>query len=557
MALHGVHYSVTRSWEQPSPHRYQGEAMTRVQIQIAVGIVVVVLLLGVGAILLNEAQAANPVPEPLAAILAKAAATCEADMATVAFKVRPATVKELPAASAVKLIRDCSLVAAVPWVVLTTGDGIDVETVRSGTFPVVAALKLTTAPLVVEGCIMMRKCHLNTCPVGVATQDPELRKKFSGKPEHVVNFFFFIAEEAREIMAQLGIRKFDDLIGRVDLLDTRKGIENWKVHGLDFTKIFAEPQVASDVPRYQVLTQDHGLANALDNILIEKSEPAIERGEKVSFIVPVKNVNRTVGAMLSGEVAQRYGHAGLPDDTIHIQLNGTAGQSFAAFLARGITLDLVGDGNDYVGKGLSGGRVIVRAPHEFRGDTSKNIIVGNTVLYGAIAGEAFFNGVAGERFAVRNSGATTVVEGTGDHGCEYMTGGTVVVLGTTGRNFAAGMSGGVAYVYDEDGLFGQRCNTSMATLEKVLPSAEQISKMPKSEWHAPVDVKDGGERLTDEQILKGLIERHFRYTGSERAKALLADWENARTRFVKVLPTEYKRALGELWEKSQKKTVAA
>jgi glutamate synthase (NADPH/NADH) large chain len=414
-----------------------------------------------------------------------------------------------------------------------------------------------TAPLVVEGCIMMRKCHLNTCPVGVATQDPELRKKFSGKPEHVVNFFFFIAEEVREIMAQLGIRKFDDLIGRVDLLDTRKGIENWKVHGLDFSKIFAAPQVASDVPRYQVLTQDHGLASALDNILIEKSEPALERGEKVSFIVPVKNVNRTVGAMLSGEVAQRYGHAGLPDDTIHIQLNGTAGQSFAAFLARGITLDLVGDGNDYVGKGLSGGRVIVRAPHDFRGDTAQNIIVGNTVLYGAIGGEAFFNGVAGERFAVRNSGATTVVEGTGDHGCEYMTGGTVVVLGATGRNFAAGMSGGIAYVYDEDGLFDKRCNTSMATLEKVLPCADQIAKMPKSEWHAPVDVKDGGERLTDEQILKGLVERHFRHTGSERAKALLADWENARARFVKVLPTEYKRALGELWEKAQDKTVTA
>ncbi len=413
-----------------------------------------------------------------------------------------------------------------------------------------------TAPLVVEGCIMMRKCHLKTCQVGVATQDPGLRKQCSGKPEHVVNFFF-IAEEAREIMAQLGIRKFDDLIGRVDLLDTRKGIENWKVHGLDFSKIFAEPQVAAEVPRYQVLTKDHGLASALDNILIEKSEPALERCEKVSFIVPVKDVNRTVGVMLSGEVAQRYGHAGLPDDTIHIQLNGTAGQSFAAFLARGITLDLVGDGNDYVGKGLSGGRVIVRAPHEFRGDTVQNIIVGNTVLYGAIAGEAVFNGVAGERFTVRNSGATTVVEGAGDHGCEYMTGGTVVVFGATGCNVAAGMSGGIAYVYDEDGLFDKRCNTSMATLEKVLPSAGPIAKMPKSEWHAPVDVKDCGERLTEEPILKGLIERHFRRTRSERAKALLADWENARGRFVKVLPTEYKRALGELWEKAQNKTVSA
>lgn len=419
-----------------------------------------------------------------------------------------------------------------------------------------------TAPLVVEGCIMMRKCHLNTCPVGVATQDPELRKKFSGKPEHVVNFFFFIAEEVREIMAQLGIRQFNDLIGRADLLDTRKGIDHWKAQGLDFSKVFALPDVPVHEPRHQTLTQDHGLGTALDHILIEKSEPAIERGEKVSFIVPIRNVNRTVGAMLSGELAMRYGHAGLPDDTIHIQLNGTAGQSFAAFLARGITFDLVGDANDYVGKGLSGGRVVVRAPHEFRGDTSQNIIVGNTVLYGAIEGEAFFNGVAGERFAVRNSGSVAVVEGTGDHGCEYMTGGTVVVLGKTGRNFAAGMSGGIAYVYDEDGLFDKRCNTSMASLEKVLSAAEQISAMPKSDWHAPVNVKEGGERQTDEQIVKTLIERHFRYTGSERAKALLADWDKARSRFVKVLPSEYKRALGELWERAQgqagkEKSVAA
>jgi glutamate synthase (NADPH/NADH) large chain len=406
-----------------------------------------------------------------------------------------------------------------------------------------------TAPLVVEGCIMMRKCHLNTCPVGVATQDPELRKKFSGKPEHVVNFFFFIAEEVREIMAQLGIRTFDELIGRVDLLDTRKGVDHWKAQGLDFSKVFALPNVSHDEPRHQTLTQDHGLDTALDHTLIEKSEPALERGEKVSFIVPIRNVNRTVGAMLSGELAKRYGHLGLPDDSIHIQLNGTAGQSFAAFLARGITLDLVGDANDYVGKGLSGGRVVVRAPHEFRGDASQNIIVGNTVLYGAIEGEAFFNGVAGERFAVRNSGSIAVVEGTGDHGCEYMTGGTVVVLGKTGRNFAAGMSGGVAYVFDEDELFEKRCNTTMATLEKVLPSSEQIA--PKSTWHAPVNVKEGGERQTDEQILKTLIERHFRYTGSERAKALLADWDKSRARFVKVLPTEYKRALGELWECAQ------
>ena len=414
-----------------------------------------------------------------------------------------------------------------------------------------------TAPLVVEGCIMMRKCHLNTCPVGVATQDPELRKKFSGKPEHVVNFFFFIAEEVREIMAQLGIKKFDELIGKTDLLDMKKGIEHWKAKGLDFAKIFQAPDVPAEVPRYQVEVQDHGLQTALDHTLIEKSKAALEKGERVSFIQPIKNVNRTAGAMLSGEVAKRYGHEGLPEDTIHIQLNGTAGQSFAAFLAHGITMDLVGDGNDYVGKGLSGGRVIVRAPHEFRGDTAHNIIVGNTVLYGAIGGEAFFNGVAGERFAVRNSGAIAVVEGTGDHGCEYMTGGTVVVLGMTGRNFAAGMSGGVAYVYDEDGLFAKRCNTSMVTLEAVLPSAEQEAKMPKSEWHAPVNVKEGGERLTDEVILKGLVERHFKHTGSERAKAILANWDSSRARFVKVFPTEYRRALGELWERSQGNKQAA
>ena len=407
-----------------------------------------------------------------------------------------------------------------------------------------------TAPLVVEGCIMMRKCHLNTCPVGVATQDPVLRKKFSGKPEYVVNFFFYIAEEVREIMAQLGIRTFDELVGRVDLLDTKKGIDHWKAKGLDFKKIFAQPLHQLNPDKRQVTTQDHNLEKALDQDLIVKSSVALERGERVSFIHPVKNVNRTVGAMLSGRVARKYGHAGLPDDTIHIQLNGTAGQSFGAFLAKGITFDLVGDGNDYVGKGLSGGRVIVRTPHEFKGNSIENIIVGNTVLYGAIAGEAYFNGVAGERFAVRNSGVLTVVEGTGDHGAEYMTGGTVVVLGNTGRNFAAGMSGGIAYVFDEDGLFAKRCNTTMATLEPVLRSAAQIATIPQAQWHAPLNVKDGGDRLTDEEILKDLIEKHFRYTGSEQAKAILKDWDVALGQFIKVFPTEYKRALGELWQKS-------
>ncbi|WP_019139654.1 glutamate synthase-related protein [Noviherbaspirillum massiliense] len=412
-----------------------------------------------------------------------------------------------------------------------------------------------TAPLVVEGCIMMRKCHLNTCPVGVATQDPVLRAKFQGKPEHVVNYFFFVAEEVRQIMAQLGIRKFDELIGRADLLDKSKAIAHWKAKGLDFSKIFHQPNVPASEPRYHVEVQDHGLEKALDHKLIAQARPALDKGEKVSFISPVKNVNRTVGAMLSGEVAKKYGHEGLPDDTIHIQLQGTAGQSAGAFLAHGVTLDLVGEGNDYVGKGLSGGRIIVRPNTEFRGWAVNNIIVGNTVLYGAIAGEAFFNGVAGERFAVRNSGATAVVEGTGDHGCEYMTGGTVVVLGATGRNFAAGMSGGVAYVYDPDGDFAKKCNMAMVTLDPVLSSADQESKVDRAIWHSAVR---GGEVQTDEAILKGLIERHFKYTGSTRARNLLDDWNNARSKFVKVFPTEYKRALGELnAEKQAKEKIAA
>jgi glutamate synthase (NADPH/NADH) large chain len=394
-----------------------------------------------------------------------------------------------------------------------------------------------TAPLVVEGCIMMRKCHLNTCPVGVATQDPVLRRKFQGKPEHVVNFFFFVAEEVRELMAKLGIRKFDELIGRADLLDTRRGIEHWKAKGLDFSRVFAVPPVPADVPRRKVDVQDHGLANALDNKLIELARPALEKKEKVSFILPIANVNRTVGTMLSGEVARRYGHDGLPDDTIHIQFKGSSGQSFGAFVARGITLDLVGEANDYAGKGLSGGRIIVRPTNDFRGNAVENIIVGNTVLYGAIEGEAFFSGVAGERFCVRNSGATAVVEGTGDHGCEYMTGGTVVVLGETGRNFAAGMSGGIAYVYDPDGRFADRCNLAMVGLEKVLSTAEQLQTVEPAIWHR-------GE--CDEIILKGLVEKHFKYTGSERARAILDDWERARGQFVKVFPGEYKRALGEL-----------
>ncbi|MDP3343430.1 MAG: glutamate synthase-related protein [Hydrogenophaga sp.] len=393
-----------------------------------------------------------------------------------------------------------------------------------------------TAPLVVEGCIMMRKCHLNTCPVGVATQDPALRKKFSGKPEHVVNYFFFIAEEARQIMAQLGIRKFDDLVGRADLLDTKQGIEHWKARGLDFSRLLAMPAVPADVPRFHTQTQEHGLEKSLDNILIAKSRPAIDKGERVQFIEVARNVNRSVGAMLSGAVTQVHPE-GLPDDTIRIQLEGTGGQSFGAFLTRGITLYLIGDANDYTGKGLSGGRVVVRPSIDFRGEASRNIIVGNTVMYGATTGEAFFSGVAGERFAVRLSGATAVVEGTGDHGCEYMTGGTVAVLGKTGRNFAAGMSGGVAYVYDEDGQFAKRCNTAMVSMDKVLSAAEQEATMDRAIWHRD---------QTDEAQLKKLLEDHNRWTGSKRARELLDTWAESRGKFVKVFPNEYKRALGEI-----------
>ena len=393
-----------------------------------------------------------------------------------------------------------------------------------------------TAPLVVEGCIMMRKCHLNTCPVGVATQDPVLRAKFSGKPEHVVNYFFFVAEEARQIMAQLGIRRFDELIGRADLLDTRKAISHWKAKGLDFGKVFHVPRVPQGVARFHVDHQDHGLAKALDVKLIEKSRAAIDKGEKVQFMEDARNVNRSVGAMLSGELI-RHRPEGLPDHTLFIQMEGTGGQSFGAFLASGITLYLIGEANDYTGKGLSGGRIAVRPSIEFRGDATKNIIVGNTALFGATSGEAFFRGVGGERFAVRMSGASAVVEGTGDHGCEYMTGGTVVVLGKTGRNFAAGMSGGVAYVFDEDGQFAKRCNTAQVALDKVLPVAEQEASVPRAIWHRD---------QADETLLKKLIEDHHKWTGSLRAREILDTWAESRAKFVKVFPNEYKRALGEI-----------
>ncbi len=391
-----------------------------------------------------------------------------------------------------------------------------------------------TAPLVVEGCIMMRKCHLNTCPVGVATQDPELRKRFTGQPEHVVNYFFFIAEEVRELMASIGIRKFNDLIGRADLLDMQKGIDHWKLAGLDFSKVFHQPKVDQSVSLFNNDVQDHGLKNALDNQLIALAKPALEKGQKVTIELPITNTNRTCGTMLSNQVATLYGNAGLPDDTISIKLKGTAGQSFAAFLAHGISIELTGEGNDYVGKGLCGGRIVIKPPVAFRGISHENIIAGNTVMYGATTGESYFRGVAGERFCVRNSGASAVVEGVGNHGCEYMTGGTVVVLGQTGLNFAAGMSGGVAYVYDEDGMFNKRCNMAMVSLEKVEPASafttDSINHLNQA----------------DEKTLLTLIDKHIAYTESERAKAIRADWENARSKFIKVMPNEYKRALKEL-----------
>ena len=338
-------------------------------------------------------------------------------------------------------------------------------------------------------------------------------------------------------MASLGIRRFDDLIGRADLLDMRRGIEHWKAKGLDFSRIFHLPAVTASVARRHVEAQSHGLENALDNRLIELAAPAIERGEKVTIEMPVRNINRTVGTMLSGEVARRYGHEGLPDETIHIRFAGTAGQSIGAFLAKGIWIDLTGETNDYCGKGLSGGRISVQPSPKFRGEPTRNIITGNVVLYGAIAGEAYFRGVAGERFAVRNSGALAVVEGVGDHGCEYMTGGTVVVLGGTGRNFAAGMSGGIAYLYDEAGEFRDRCNPAMVDLEPVFTEAEQRSRLAGDLWHYG---------RSDESVLLELIERHARFTGSERAKQLLAHWAVERARFIKVFPKEYRRALGEL-----------
>lgn len=412
-----------------------------------------------------------------------------------------------------------------------------------------------TAALIAEGCIMMRKCHLNTCPVGVATQDPELRKLFPGQPEHVVNFMMFIAEEVRELLSKLGFRSLNEIIGRADKLDMRPALQHWKARGLDFSRVLHKPEPAPGVATYHCEVQDHALEKALDHTLIAQARPALEDGTPVRIgPLPVYNVNRTVGAMLSGEVAKRFGHQGLPEDTIVIEAQGTGGQSFGAFLAHGITLDLIGDANDYVGKGLSGGRLIVRPPEACPIRPEENIIIGNTVLYGAISGECYFRGVSGERFAVRNSGAIAVVEGVGDHGCEYMTGGVVVVLGQTGRNFAAGMSGGVAYVLDEQGDFERRTNLAMVELEPIADEDAALESLEHQggdlETHGRVNVMHDMTRY-DALRLHSLIDSHRRYTNSERAHQILSRWDEYLPKFVKVMPVDYRRALEEMQAKSR------
>ncbi|WP_369026318.1 glutamate synthase large subunit [Qipengyuania sp. RANM35] len=418
-----------------------------------------------------------------------------------------------------------------------------------------------TAPLIAAGCIMMRKCHLNTCPVGVATQDPVLRKRFTGTPEHVINYFFFVAEELRQIMAQMGFRTVEEMVGRVDRIDMRRVERHWKAHGVDLKRILHAVPLEEGKPLHQTEGQDHGLGGAMDVELIEACKPAIESGQAVQLTRPIRNVNRTVGAMLSGRIAGAYGHAGLPQDTIRIDLTGVAGQSFGAWLAHGVTLSLTGDANDYVGKGLSGGRIAVRPPENAPRKPGENIIVGNTVLYGAIAGEAYFAGVAGERFAVRNSGAVAVVEGTGDHGCEYMTGGTVCVLGKTGRNFAAGMSGGVAYVYDPEGKFAQLCNPAQVDILDVAPGdgpgAEKSWGKPQQRAVSVENAGMGDPLYHDAERLKILVERHLLHTGSARAKALLDNWAGELKNFRKVMPRDYAKALKLLEEEREQAAMEA
>jgi glutamate synthase (NADPH) large chain len=397
---------------------------------------------------------------------------------------------------------------------------------QSGRDVVIAALLgaeefgFATTPLITMGCIMLRKCHLNTCSVGIATQDPVLRARFTGQPEHVINFFFFIAEQVRQHMAKLGFRTVDEMVGRVDRIDAAIADAHWKARGIDLSSILFTPTLPSHVKRRRTQMQDHGLDRALDHALIEQAKPALQSKSKVTGSFAIRNVHRTVGAMLGGEIARRYGTAGLPDETIHFRFAGSAGQSFGAFVPKGVTLELEGDSNDYLGKGLSGGRIIAYPPKTSSFLPEDSILVGNVVLYGATSGEVFLNGIAGERFAVRNSGATAVVEGVGDHGCEYMTNGLVIVLGSTGRNFAAGMSGGCAYVYDDQGDFStRRCNRAGVDLEPLI---------------ADEDVK----------LVRGLMHRHIELTGSPQAAWILEHWDTTQARFIKVFPHEYKRVMG-------------
>jgi glutamate synthase (NADPH/NADH) large chain len=416
-----------------------------------------------------------------------------------------------------------------------------------------------TAPLIAAGCIMMRKCHLNTCPVGIATQDPVLRKRFTGQPEHVINFFFFVAEEVRRLMATMGYRTVDEMIGQMQMLDEQQAIDHWKARGLDFSKLFHK-QAAQGQAIFHSTRQDHGLEKVLDHKLIAAAKASIETGARVTIETAINNTDRATGAMLSGVIARRYGHAGLPCDTIHIRAKGTAGQSFGAWLAAGVTLELEGQANDYVGKGISGGRIVVYPPASARITAEKSIIIGNTALYGAIAGECYFRGVAGERFAVRNSGAIAVVEGAGDHGCEYMTGGIVVVIGETGRNFAAGMSGGIAYILDEDGRFEQRCNLDMVGLEPVVEEEELMQKNyhlgGDLDFHGRVDVMGDMTRF-DAERLHQLISNHALYTNSARASHILEHWDEYKPKFRKVMPVEYRRAIEELIAKGAQPSLAA
>jgi glutamate synthase (NADPH) large chain len=395
---------------------------------------------------------------------------------------------------------------------------------KTGRDVVIAALLgaeefgFATAALVVSGCIMMRVCHLNTCPVGVATQDPELRAKFNGKPEFVENYFRFVAEDVRELMASLGFRTVDEMVGRADRLNVKPALDHWKAAGVDLSRILHLPDVPASASRRRIREQDHGLAGVLDHTIIAAASAALEHREPVTLHLPIRNANRATGTMLGYEITRRYGGEGLPDDTIRVHFTGSAGQSFGAFVPRGVTLCLEGDANDFWGKGLSGGRLLVYPPAASTFAPEENVIIGNVALYGATSGEAYVRGIAGERFAVRNSGAYTVVEGVGDHGCEYMTGGRVVVLGRTGRNFAAGMSGGVAYVFDADGRFPSRCNPGMVDLEALDDEA-------------------------DIDLVQGMIARHAAQTGSAYAAELLSAWQGTRARIVKVIPRDYKRVL--------------